>query len=59
MKNDWDNLKVSRYEITLRALGEALEALAVDSFELILDGDSFIVHGGSDNARPSAGTSPN
>jgi hypothetical protein len=35
------------YEITLRAVGQALEALGVESFELVLDGDNFVVYGGS------------
>jgi hypothetical protein len=34
------------YEITLRAVGQALEALGVESFELVLDGDNFVVYGG-------------
>jgi len=29
------------YEITLRAVGQALEALMVESFELVVDGDNF------------------
>jgi hypothetical protein len=34
------------YEITLRAIGQALEALSVESFELVVDGDNFVLHGG-------------
>jgi hypothetical protein len=34
------------YEITLRAVGQALEALGVESFELVVDGDNFVVYGG-------------
>ena len=37
------------YEITLRAVGQALEALGVESFELVLDGDNFVVYGGSES----------
>ena len=48
------------YEVTLRAVGQALEALGVDSFELVLDGDNFVVYGGPGSAlpksRPSAGS---
>jgi hypothetical protein len=48
------------YEITLRAIGQALEALGVESFELVLDGDNFVVYGGPESAptrvKPSAGT---
>ncbi len=37
------------YEITLRAVGQALEALGVESFELVLDGDNFVVYGGPES----------
>jgi hypothetical protein len=37
------------YEVTLRAVGQALEALGVESFELVLDGDNFVVYGGSES----------
>lgn len=48
MKANNDFSEASRYEITLRAIGQALEALGVETFELVLDGDSFIVYGGTD-----------
>jgi hypothetical protein len=45
------------YEITLRAVGQALEVLGVESFELVLDGDNFVVYGGPESTltkqRPS------
>jgi hypothetical protein len=46
------------YEITLRAIGQALEALLVESFELVVDGDNFVVYGGPEASfskkRPAA-----
>ena len=44
-----ENKKASTFEITLRAIGQALEALGVESFELVLEGDSFVVYGGTDS----------
>lgn len=40
------------YEITLRAIGQALEALGVESFELVLEGGNFLIHGGPEMAPP-------
>lgn len=40
----------SPYEIMLRAIGQALEALAIESFELLLEGENFVVYGGSKTA---------
>jgi hypothetical protein len=37
----------SAYEVILRAIGQALEARAIESFELVLEGDNFVVYGGS------------
>ena len=37
------------YEVTLRAVGQALEALGVESFELVVDGDNFVVYGGPES----------
>ena len=42
-----NNASVPCFEITLRAIGQALEALGVTEFELILDGDSFVISGGA------------
>ena len=48
MKSEDDSSISPHYEITLRAIGQALEALGVESFELVLDGGGFVVYGGSD-----------
>ena len=53
MKIEHTDENSSRYEITLRAIGQALEVLGVESFELALEGDSFVVYGG-----PEASASP-
>jgi hypothetical protein len=45
------------YEITLRAVGQALEALGVESFELVLDGDNFVVYGGPESTLAKPKTS--
>lgn len=50
--------KEFRYEITLRAIGQALEALAIDSFELLLDGDSFVIYGGANSTQSRGKPSP-
>ena len=42
--------KTSTFEITLRAIGQALEALGVESFELFLEGDTFVVYGGTNSS---------
>jgi hypothetical protein len=42
----------SSFEITLRAVGQALEALGVESFELVLDGDNFVVYGSPGSTLP-------
>lgn len=59
MKIDQGAQKTSRYELTLRAIGQALEALGVESFELVLEGDNFVVYGGPESAslreKPSVG----
>jgi hypothetical protein len=39
--------KAHSQEIDLRVIGQALETLGIDSFELVLEGDSFVVHGPS------------
>jgi len=57
MANETDAQTVS-YEITLRAIGQALEALLVESFELVVDGGNFVVYGGPEASfskkRPAA-----
>src|SRR5262245_65764792 len=50
MINSDKNQKTCTYEITLRAIGQALEALGVESFELVLEGDTFVLHGGPESA---------
>jgi hypothetical protein len=50
MKTDESAQKTSRYEVTLRAIGQALEALGVESFELVLEGENFVVYGGPESA---------
>ncbi len=40
--------KVHRHETDLRFIGQALETLGIDSFELALAEDKFVVHGGSE-----------
>jgi hypothetical protein len=41
--------KAHSQEIDLRVIGQALETLGIDSFELVLEGDSFVVHGGPES----------
>jgi hypothetical protein len=48
MKVEHEHSGVPSYEITLRSIGQALGALGIKSFELILDGDSFVVYGASE-----------
>lgn len=50
MKTEEIRQKSCSYEITLRALGQALEALGIESFELVLEGDNFVVYGGPELA---------
>lgn len=50
MKTDEVDQKSSRYEVTLRAIGQALEVLGVESFELVLEGENFVVYGGPESA---------
>lgn len=50
MKTEEISQRTSGYEITLRAIGQALEALGVESFELALEGDSFVVYGGPESS---------
>jgi hypothetical protein len=49
----------SAYEVILRAIGQALEALAIESFELVLEADDFVVYGGSTSVgQPEPEASP-
>ena len=50
MKTEEIRQKSCSYELTLRAIGQALEALGIESFELVLEGDNFVVYGGPELA---------
>jgi hypothetical protein len=47
------------HENDLRVIGQALEALGIESFELTLDGDNFVVHGGPELAPREKPLTPN
>jgi hypothetical protein len=56
MENYDSSKNPHRYEITLRAIGQAMEALSIDAFELLLDGENFVVYGGTES--PPSGEKP-
>ena len=57
---DTDNVSQNahRHETDLRVIGQALATLGIDSFDLVLAGDNFVVQGGPESPpqrkRPSA-----
>jgi len=53
MTTDEISHKAHNHEIDLRVIGQALETLGIDSFELVLEKDHFVVHGGAAVASPS------
>jgi hypothetical protein len=60
MSTDGLSQKAHSHEIDLRVIGQALETLGIESFELVLDGNNFVVHGGpavtASRKKPSAKT---
>jgi hypothetical protein len=51
---DTDNVSQNahRHETDLRVIGQALETLGIDSFDLVLAGDNFVVQGGPESPPP-------
>jgi hypothetical protein len=58
MKPTEDAQESPAYEVTLRAVGQALEALGVESFELIFEGETVLVYGGPKSAADEQKSSP-
>ena len=44
--------KSHRHETDLRVIGQALETLGIDSFDLVLADDNFVIHGGPESPPP-------
>ena len=52
MSTDEISQKAHSHETDLRVIGQALETLGIESFELVLDGENFVLHGGPDLTIP-------
>jgi hypothetical protein len=52
MNTDEISQKAHSHETDLRVIGQALETLGIESFELVLDGENFVLHGGPDLTGP-------
>jgi len=52
MNTDEISQKPHSHETDLRVIGQALETLGIESFDLVLDGENFVIHGGPDLPVP-------